>query len=238
MSRADFALLVGAVATIATFVHVVPQILRLLRTGRIEGVSPSWAAVGMTLNFGWIAYVVSQEYWIAIPSIVVAIASFGVALYLMKRNGAGGASQHPVQRGGRGGVRGYPVGRRMDRARHGAGAVERVVHRTVGGCGMALTHSGGCVPAHVGAGRGGGAAVGLLRRARAGRADHRVRRDRSTVVGSDPAEAVGCPPSRPGSTRDGTLTASPGAARADVGWGHYRWDPFGGRCLKSDGTRG
>ena len=88
MSRADFALLVGAVATIATFVHVVPQILRLLRTGRIEGVSPSWAAVGMTLNFGWIAYVVSQEYWIAIPSIVVAIASFGVALYLMKRNGA------------------------------------------------------------------------------------------------------------------------------------------------------
>ena len=88
MSRADFALLVGAVATIVTFVHVVPQILRLLRTGRSEGVSPSWAAVGMTLNFGWIAYVVSQQYWIAIPSIVVAIASFGVALYLMKRNGA------------------------------------------------------------------------------------------------------------------------------------------------------
>ena len=88
MSRADFALLVGAVATIVTFVHVVPQILRLLRTGRTEGVSPSWAAVGMTLNFGWIAYVVSQQYWITIPSIVVAIASFGVALYLMKRNGA------------------------------------------------------------------------------------------------------------------------------------------------------
>ena len=88
MSRAEAALLVGVVATAVTFVHIVPQILRLARTGRTEGVSPSWAAVGTTLNVGWLAYVVAEEYWVTIPSIVVAMASFGLALHLLRRNGA------------------------------------------------------------------------------------------------------------------------------------------------------
>lgn len=88
MSRSEFALVVGAVATAVTFVHIVPQILRLLRTERIEGVSPAWASVAITLNLGWTAYVVVQEYWITLPSIVVAVFSFGLALYLMYRNGA------------------------------------------------------------------------------------------------------------------------------------------------------
>lgn len=88
MSRAEFATVVGVVATAVTFVHVVPQIVRLIRTGRVEGVSSAWAAVALVLNFGWMAYVIAEELWITIPSILVAIVSFGTALYLMYRNGA------------------------------------------------------------------------------------------------------------------------------------------------------
>ena len=87
MSRDELAVVVGLVATAVTFVQLVPQIVRLVRTGRTEGVSPSWAALGMTINLGWLAYLVAQQYWVAIPSVVAAIASFGLALWLLHRNG-------------------------------------------------------------------------------------------------------------------------------------------------------
>ena len=88
MSRAEFANLVGIVATAVTFVQIVPQIVRLLRTGRIEGVSPTWAAAGLTINLGWLAYVIHGGFWVTIPSIVAAVSSFGLALWLLYRNGA------------------------------------------------------------------------------------------------------------------------------------------------------
>ena len=88
MSRAEFANLVGLVATAVTFVQIVPQIVRLLRTGRTEGVSPTWAAVGMTINLGWFTYVVEERFWVTIPSVIAAIVSFAMALYLLYRNGA------------------------------------------------------------------------------------------------------------------------------------------------------
>ena len=87
MSRDELAVVVGLVATAVTFVQLVPQIVRLVRTGRTEGVSPSWAALGMTINLGWLAYLVAQQYWVAIPSVVAAITSFGLALWLLHRNG-------------------------------------------------------------------------------------------------------------------------------------------------------
>ncbi len=88
MSRAEFANVVGLVATAVTFVQILPQIMRLVRTGRIEGVSPAWAAVGMTINLGWLTYVVEERFWVTIPSIIAAVVSFAVALCLLYRNGA------------------------------------------------------------------------------------------------------------------------------------------------------
>ena len=76
------------VANGVTFVQIIPQIARLIRTGRTEGVSPTWAAAGMTINLGWFAYVVENEFWETIPSIFAAVSSFGLALYLLYRNGA------------------------------------------------------------------------------------------------------------------------------------------------------
>ena len=88
MSRDQFAFWVAVVANGVTFVQIIPQIARLIRTGRTEGVSPTWAAAGMTINVGWFAYVVENGFWETIPSIIAAISSFGLALYLLYRNGA------------------------------------------------------------------------------------------------------------------------------------------------------
>ena len=88
MTREQLAFWVAVVANGVTFVQIVPQIVRLLRTGHTEGVSPTWAAAGMTINLGWLAYVVENGFWETIPSIIAAITSFGLALYLLYRNGA------------------------------------------------------------------------------------------------------------------------------------------------------
>lgn len=88
MSREQLAFWVAVVANGVTFVQIMPQIVRLLRTGRTEGVSPTWAAAGMTINLGWFTYVVENGFWETIPSIFAAVSSFGLALYLLYRNGA------------------------------------------------------------------------------------------------------------------------------------------------------
>ena len=88
MSRAELAFWVAVVANGVTFVQLVPQIVRLLRTGHTEGVSATWAAVGMAINVGWLAYVVENRFWETIPSIIAANSSFGLTLYLLHRNGA------------------------------------------------------------------------------------------------------------------------------------------------------
>ena len=87
MSRDQLAFWVAVVANGVTFVQIIPQIAKLIRTGRTEGVSPVWAAAGMTINVGWLAYVVENEFWETIPSIIAAISSFGLALFLLYRNG-------------------------------------------------------------------------------------------------------------------------------------------------------
>ncbi len=89
MSQAQLAVVVGVVATAVTFVQILPQIVRLLRIGRTEGVSPVWAAIGTTVNAGWIAYVVAEELWVTIPACLVGTASYGIVLYLLYRNDAG-----------------------------------------------------------------------------------------------------------------------------------------------------
>ena len=87
MSRQELAFWVAVVANGVTFVQIIPQIVRLLRTGRTAGVSPVWAVSGITINLGWLTYVVENEFWETIPSIIAAISSFGLALLLLYRNG-------------------------------------------------------------------------------------------------------------------------------------------------------
>lgn len=88
MSREALALWLGVAGNTVTFVQIAPQIVRLARTRRIDGVSPAWAAVGMTINLGWITWVLAERLWLPIPAVVAAIVSFGTVLYLLYRNGA------------------------------------------------------------------------------------------------------------------------------------------------------
>ena len=87
MSRDQLAFWVAVVANGVTFVQIIPQIARLIRTGHTEGVSPIWAAAGMAINLGWLTYVVENGFWETIPSIFAAISSFALALFLLYRNG-------------------------------------------------------------------------------------------------------------------------------------------------------
>ncbi len=82
------AILIAVVANTVTFVQVVPQVVRLVRLKRIEGTTPAWAAIGMVVNIGWTAYVIAEEFWIAIPAVLAAVISFGLVLFLLWRNGA------------------------------------------------------------------------------------------------------------------------------------------------------
>ena len=88
MSQEQLADLVAVVANTVTFVQVVPQVVRLLRLKRIEGTTPAWAAIGMVVNVGWTAWVIAEEFWIAIPAVLAAVISFGLVLFLLWRNGA------------------------------------------------------------------------------------------------------------------------------------------------------
>ena len=137
MSREELAFWVALVANGVTFVQILPQIVRLLRTGRTEGVSPAWAAVGMTINLGWLAYVVENEFWVTIPSIIAAIVSFGLALYLLYRNGAdvrlGLLMTVPIAVASVG----IQMAGGLDGVGHRAGPVQRAVSRAVGGGGVA-----------------------------------------------------------------------------------------------------
>ena len=88
MGRSDWATLIAVAATIISFGLLMPQIVRLWRTGRTAGVSPTWAATGATSNLGWLAYMISQGLWVVIPSVVVASVQFLLTFWLLRRNQA------------------------------------------------------------------------------------------------------------------------------------------------------
>ena len=76
------------IATAAAVPQLLPQLVRLLRSRRPDGVSPAWASLTAVGNLGWFTYFTSTELWTAmVPSaacsllaaaIVVALAGAGV----------------------------------------------------------------------------------------------------------------------------------------------------------------
>ena len=229
MSREELAFWVALVANGVTFVQIMPQIVRLLRTGRTEGVSPAWAAVGMTINLGWLTYVVENEFWVTIPSIIAAIVSFGLALYLLYRNGA---DVRP------GLLMTVPIALASVGIQLAAGWT---VLGTVLGLSNALYLGPSVVAAwraHVPVGISPvtwwltvleGLKWGFYGVLVAAVADHGVRVDRDRFGTNGAAAAVGGPRPHPRRTRPRNLSVH--GLGIMVG-------PFGGRCLKSDGTRG
>jgi uncharacterized protein with PQ loop repeat len=74
-------------ATLLAWISLVPQIVRLARTGDPTGVSTTWPAIGLVSNAGWTLYLLSRELWAAIPSTVVMVVFYGLVLRALARTG-------------------------------------------------------------------------------------------------------------------------------------------------------
>ncbi|MGH8874809.1 MAG: hypothetical protein ACRDVM_06100 [Acidimicrobiia bacterium] len=77
------------VATALTVAMLLPQLVKLARTGQAEGVSATWAAFGAVTNLAWTAYVASQGLWAAAPSTALVSVLYLVVLFLIVRTGRG-----------------------------------------------------------------------------------------------------------------------------------------------------
>lgn len=74
-------------ATLTTITFLVPQIVKLVRTGDSAGVSSTWPALGFVTNVGWFTYVISQELWTATLAPFATFLSYAVILWALRRTG-------------------------------------------------------------------------------------------------------------------------------------------------------
>ena len=88
MTAATAALLIGVAATVLTCVLLIPQIARLLKTRRTEGVSPGWAVLGVVINSGWLIFLAAEGVWLPMLACAIANAGFALTVWLLRRNGA------------------------------------------------------------------------------------------------------------------------------------------------------
>ena len=86
-------------ATLLASVGLLPQVMKLIRTRLPDGVSPSWAALGVVTNIGWAAYLIAQTLWLAIPSVVVIVAGYAATFVLLRGLGAHDGRSIPLAAG-------------------------------------------------------------------------------------------------------------------------------------------
>jgi uncharacterized protein with PQ loop repeat len=76
-------------ATGLTAVFLLPQIVRLLRSGDTSGLSGTWAAFGIVTNLAWIMYLGSLGLWMAVMAPALAVATYGIMLIALARKTRG-----------------------------------------------------------------------------------------------------------------------------------------------------
>lgn len=74
-------------ATFLTVVFLIPQILKLLRTGDSHGVSATWPALGFVTNVGWFSFVINQELWAAIFAPLFTFMFYAITVWAVGRTG-------------------------------------------------------------------------------------------------------------------------------------------------------
>jgi uncharacterized protein with PQ loop repeat len=74
-------------ATVGTIAFLVPQITKLTRTGDSSGVSTTWASLGLVTNVGWLAYLISQGFWIAILAPIFTVVAYALTMWALIRAG-------------------------------------------------------------------------------------------------------------------------------------------------------
>jgi hypothetical protein len=73
--------------TVLAVLALVPQILKLYRTGLVDGVSPTWAAFGLVTNVAWTAYLAQEGLWLTVPATVLVTAAYAMTFTLLVRAG-------------------------------------------------------------------------------------------------------------------------------------------------------
>lgn len=86
--------LAALAATVLAVGGLWPQILRLVRTGDIAGVSLSWATLGVATNGAWFAYALHEELWFAAPCTVAMVCFYSALGVVLVRHGV--AARRPV----------------------------------------------------------------------------------------------------------------------------------------------
>lgn len=74
-------------ATTMTVTFLLPQIVKLVRTGDSTGVSGTWPALGFVINVGWFLYMTSQQLWLATLAPFVTFVAYAVILWALGRTG-------------------------------------------------------------------------------------------------------------------------------------------------------
>jgi uncharacterized protein with PQ loop repeat len=75
-------------ATLLAWASLLPQIVRLARTGDPTGVSTTWPAIGLVSNAGWTVYLAGRSLWAAVPSTIVMVLFYALVLRALARTGA------------------------------------------------------------------------------------------------------------------------------------------------------
>lgn len=75
-------------ATLMAWWSLIPQIRRLIKTRDPSGVSSSWPGIGLVTNAGWTGYLIDQELWAAVPSVVVMTVAYSLVLWALFVTGA------------------------------------------------------------------------------------------------------------------------------------------------------
>ncbi len=65
-------------ASILALLSLVPQILRIHRTGQVAGLTMAWPVIAMVSNTGWTVYVLRQELYAAVWSTAAMVIAYGV----------------------------------------------------------------------------------------------------------------------------------------------------------------
>jgi uncharacterized protein with PQ loop repeat len=79
-------LAVSASLLAATF--LIPQIVRLVRTGDTSGVSLTWAVFGVITNLSWVWYLTSERLWTAALAPALAVGTYAILALSLASRGA------------------------------------------------------------------------------------------------------------------------------------------------------
>ncbi|MGF1617070.1 MAG: PQ-loop domain-containing transporter [Acidimicrobiia bacterium] len=74
-------------ATISTVAFLLPQIVKLVRSGDSDGVSTTWPALGFVINAGWCIYLIAQALWVAVFAPFFTFLAYGVTMWALLRTG-------------------------------------------------------------------------------------------------------------------------------------------------------